>query len=421
MIRYALTGEARNNAFRALWMLLLGGLAFSAAILYLSDRVGTVALNEVVSKDGSVVILPVLLICFAGLNKAAQFPFAKWLLGAMAAPTPSSALLHSSTMVKAGVYIILRCSPVLEGTSAGAVVAFIGGLSFLAGSALAISQRDGKAVLAYSTIGNLGLIILCAGIGSPYALWAAVLLIIFHALAKALLFLCVGTVEQQTGSRDIEDMHGLISRMPMLTIVMLVGVAGMFLAPFGMLISKWAVLEALAARNPVYPPIVIFGGSLMLFFWAKWMGTLVAVTGPQPREDRGLGLEWVALGSLAVLSVLVCALYPFVGITLIEPLYGYDPVLSRGAVQMVGIMLGLMLLLPLGFFIHWKNLVHVDPYLSGANVDDPHRFMGSMGAPREWSFHNYYIRKFFSEEKVFRGTLVGSIVLVVLMFFMEKL
>ncbi len=421
MIRYALTEEALDHAFRALWMLLVGGVAFSAAILYLSDRVGTVGLHDVMSQDKSVVILPVLLICFAGLNKAAQFPFAKWLLGAMSAPTPSSALLHSSTMVKAGVYIVLRCAPVLEGTAAGAVVAFIGGLSFLAGSALAISQRDAKAVLAYSTIGNLGLIILCAGIGSKWALWAAVLLIIFHALSKALLFLCVGTVEQQTGSRDIEEMHGLICRMPLLTILMLVGFAGMFLAPFGMLISKWAVIEALAARNPIYPPIVIFGGSLMLFFWTKWMGTLVAVTGPQPREDRGLGMEWVALGALAVLSVLVCALYPFIGIYLIEPLYGYDPMLSRGAVQMVGIMLGLMLLLPLGFFIHWKNLVHVEPYLSGANVDDPHRFMGSMGAPREWSFHNYYIRKFFSEEKLFRGTLVGSIALVVLMFFIEKL
>jgi len=421
MIRYALTEEALDHAFRALWMLLVGGLAFAAAILYLSDRVGAVGLHEVVSGDGKGVMLPVLLLCFAGMNKAAQFPFARWLLGAMTAPTPASALLHSSTMVKAGVYIVLRCGPVLEGTAAGAAVAFLGGLSFLAGSALAISQRDAKAVLAYSTIGNLGLIILCAGIGSRWALWAAVLLILFHALAKALMFLCVGAIEQETGSRDIEDMHGLISRMPVLTLLMLVGVAGMFLAPFGMLISKWAVLEALAARNPVYPPVVIFGGSLMLFFWAKWMGTLVAVTGPEPRQDRGLGLEWVALGALAALSVLACGLYPFVGIYLIEPLYGYDPVLSRGAVQMVAIMLGLMLLLPLGFFVHWKHLVHVAPYLAGANVEDPHRFMGSLGAPRAWAFHNYYIRQLFSEEKLFRGTLAGSLVLIVLMFFMEKL
>lgn len=421
MIGYPQTEEAVHNSFLALWMLLLGGLGFAAAILYASSVCGTVDLGQLLAMKKSVVLLPVLLICFAGLNKAAQFPFAKWLLGAMVAPTPSSALLHSSTMVKAGVYIVLRCAPVLHGTAAGAMVALIGGLSFLAGSALAISQRDGKRVLAYSTIGNLGLIILCAGIGSHLTLWAAVLLIIFHAPAKALMFLCVGTVEQQTGSRDIEDMNGLISRMPLLTIVMLIGLAGMFLAPFGMLISKWVVLEVLARKNPVLPMIVIFGGELMLFFYVKWMGKLVAVTGPQPQQGEGIGIEWSALGGLAVLTVLVCGLFPFVGIYLIEPMYGCDPMLSRQAIRAVAIMLGLMLLLPLGFFIPRKDLVHVDLYLSGANVTDPHKFMDSMGTARDCSFKNYYINKYFSEEKLFPGALVGSIVLLILMFSMEKL
>ena len=165
----------------------------------------------------SVVMLPVLLLCFAGMNKAAQYPFGNWLLGAMVAPTPSSALLHSSTMVKAGVYLVLRCSPVLQNSASGAIVALIGGTSFVMCSALAISQSNGKKVLAYSTIANLGLIVLCAGIGTSFTLWAALLLIIFHAVAKALMFLCVGTVDHQTGSQDIEDMYGLVSRMPLLT------------------------------------------------------------------------------------------------------------------------------------------------------------------------------------------------------------
>jgi len=284
-----------------------------------------------------------------------------------------------------------------------------------------VSQRDGKSALAYSTIGNLGLIILCAGVGSRWALWAAVLLVIFHALAKALMFLCVGTIEQQIGSRDIEDMHGLISRMPLLTLVMLVGVAGMFLAPFGMLISKWAVLEALANKNPILPAMVIFGGSIMLFFWAKWMGKLVAVTGAPSRQGNGIGMEWSALFGLAGLTLLVCALYPVVGEYLIEPLYGYDPMLSRRAILMVGIMLGLMMLLPLGFLIHWKNLVHVDPYLSGANVSDPHQFTGFRGAAMDWSFRNYYIHKYFGEERLFNGVSAASFVMMALMFFMETL
>jgi len=421
MIRYPLSAAAIQNAFRALWMLLIGGMAFVSSIVYASNSLGTVELSRIVEMEKGAYMIPVLLLAFAGMNKAGQFPFAKWLLGAMVAPTPCSALLHSSTMVKAGVYLILRCAPAMFETAGGSVVAFSGGLSFLAGSALAISQRDAKRVLAYSTIANLGLITLCAGVGSCGALWAAVLLILFHALAKALMFLCVGTVEQQIGSRDIEDMHGLISRMPILTIVMLIGIAGMFLAPFGMLISKWAVIQALSSRNPIYPPIVIFGSSLHLFFWAKWMGKLSAITGAKPWQAKGIGIQWVALYGLAALTILTTGLYPLVGFYLIEPLYGYDPMLSRGSVLMVIAMLGLMVLLPLGFFIHWRNLVRVPPYLSGANVDDPHQFMGSLGHAREWSFKNYYLERYFSEEMLFRGTLVGSVGLIVLMFLVEHL
>ena len=415
MIGYSRDEEAVHNAFRALWMLLLGGCGFAGAIIYVSSRCGTIELNSLVGMEKTLVMAPVLLICFAGMNKAAQFPFARWLLGAMVAPTPSSALLHSSTMVKAGVYICIRCSPVLQDTAAGGVVALLGGLSFVMASALAISQRDGKKVLAYSTIGNLGLIILCAGVGSALALWAAVLLIIFHALSKALLFLCVGTVQQQTGSRDIEEMHGLISRMPLVTIAMLVGIAGMFLAPFGMLISKWAVLEALVQKSPFLPVIVVFGGSLMLFFWAKWMGQLVAVTRPEPNKEKGIGIEWVALGSLAGLTVLACAFYWLIGIYLIEPLFGPEPLLQEADVRMVMIMLLMMLLLPLGFLIHRKNLVHVDPYLCGANVSDPHEFMGSVGKPRYWWFNNYYLNDYFSEKKLSVVTNAIAIVLMVIL------
>jgi ech hydrogenase subunit A len=417
MIGYSRTEEAKHNAFLALWMLLLGGLAFAAAIVYSAVYCGTVELGQLVSMNKAVVMLPVLLICFAGMNKAAQFPFAPWLLGAMVAPTPSSALLHSSTMVKAGVYITIRCAPVLSNSAGGFVVALLGGLSFLAGSALAISQSDGKRVLAYSTIANLGLIVLCAGVGSHLSLWAATLLIIFHAPAKALMFICVGTVEQQTGSRDIEDMRGLISRMPLMTICMLIGVAGMFLAPFGMLICKWAVMESLARMNPILPVIVTFGGSLMLFFWAKWMGQLITVVGTQPEVEKGIGIEWTAISGLAGLTIAACALYPLAGSYLIEPLFGADPLLSRRAIVMVSVMLGLILLLPLGFLVHWKNLVHTEPYLAGVNVSDPHKYMGSLGKPRTWWFSNYYIDTYFGERRLFPSTVVVSLVLLAAMFF----
>lgn len=421
MISYSQKKEAVHNAFRALWMLMLGGLAFVMAILYLAKQCNTIELQQVMAMGSSLVLLPVLFLCFAGMNKAALYPFGNWLLGAMVAPTPSSALLHSSTMVKAGVYLVLRCSPVLKDTTAGAIVALIGGLSFLAGSALAISQRDGKRILAYSTIANLGLIVLCAGIGTSFTLWAAVLVIIFHAVAKALMFLCVGTVEHQTGSKDIEDMEGLISRMPGTTLTMLIGLSGMFLAPFGMLISKMAVIEALANRSPIFPPIVIFGGSLMLFFWTKWMGKLFAVSQPAITQEKGIGIEWVALWGLAFLTVLACVCYPIIGTKWLEPMYGWNLMLDHNVFVVIGLMLALMILPLIIFALRRKNLVYVAPYLGGANMADPRQFRNSLGNSQAWTFKNYYLARFFGERTLMKGTIILSILLFILMFLVEKL
>ena len=423
MIGYSRTKEAKHNSFRALWMLLLGGLAFAMAILCATNVCHTVELQQLVTLNKTIVLLPILLICFAGMNKAALYPFGAWLLGAMVAPTPSSALLHSSTMVKAGVYIVLRCSPVLQGTASGAMVAFIGGLSFVMCSALAIAQSDAKKVLAYSTIANLGLIVLLAGIGTSFTLWVAVLLIVFHAIAKALMFLAVGTVDQQLGSKDIEDMHGLISRAPLITFVMIIGLGGMFLAPFGLLISKMAAIEALTLTNPIFPPIVIFGGSLMLFFYTKWMGTIISVTSEKPPiKTHGIGIQWIALGGLSVLVIAAVVAYPWIGRKWIEPLYGPNPMMSEGVEITIGIMLALIIVPLISFLVRWKHLVKTEPYLCGVNVkESKYEFEGSLGKPRDVAFGNYYIKKFFGEEKLLKGTIICSICLWILMFFMENL
>jgi NADH:ubiquinone oxidoreductase subunit 5 (subunit L)/multisubunit Na+/H+ antiporter MnhA subunit len=171
-------------------------------------------LDQVLVSGKALILIPAALIGFAGLTKAAQMPFSSWLVGAMVAPTPVSALLHSSTMVKAGVYILVRFAPVFQGTVVGYTLAFVGAFTFIIASGIAISQTNAKRVLAYSTIANLGLIVACAGIGTAEAIWAAILLIIFHAISKSLMFLSVGTVEHRIKSREIEDMNGLIVRMP---------------------------------------------------------------------------------------------------------------------------------------------------------------------------------------------------------------
>ena len=206
-----------RNSDLALALNVLGGAFFAAGLMWLALGPGpkTGELQALVASGRAALPVAVLL-GLAGLVKSAQLPFHQWLLGAMVAPTPVSALLHASTMVKAGVFLLLRFSPVYQDTLAGGLLAGVGAAAFVAASLLAVAERDAKRVLAYSTIANLGLIVACAGIGGRDALWAGMLLMVFHAVAKGLLFLAVGSAEHRLGSRDIEDMQGLLQRQRVL-------------------------------------------------------------------------------------------------------------------------------------------------------------------------------------------------------------
>ena len=147
LIGYTKTEEATQNAFTALWMNLLGGIAFAIALVYLASQAGGVlGLDQVLASGQAMVLIPATLIGFAGLTKAAQMPFSSWLVKAMVAPTPVSALLHSSTMVKAGVYILIRLAPVFAMTFTGYLLAMVGALTFLIASGIAISQSNAKKV-----------------------------------------------------------------------------------------------------------------------------------------------------------------------------------------------------------------------------------------------------------------------------------
>src|SRR5208337_362854 len=166
------------------------------------------------------------------------------------------------------------------------------------------------------------------------ALWAGILLILFHAVTKALLFLCVGVFEQKTNTRDIESMSGLIVAMPKLSIMIQIGIAGMFLAPFGMLVSKWAVLRALVDSNPLLVVFVVFGSSATLFFWVKWMGKLLEVTKVRPADETGItARQWAAVGALSALSLGLVGFYPLISAALIEPyvrgIYGMVTTISQ--------------------------------------------------------------------------------------------
>jgi len=420
LIGYTQTEEAARNARRALVMNLAGGLAFALAIVWCHQRIHSIELQALIGSKQSLVLLPAALLCFAGITKSAQLPFSSWLLGAMVAPTPVSALLHSSTMVKAGVYLVLRMAPAITGTKVGMMVAMVGGVTFVIGSLAAITTSEAKRVLAWSTIANLGLIVLCGGIGTYEALWAGVLLIIFHAVAKCLLFLCVGTVEHKLHSRNIEDMSGLILRMPRVAVMMLIGMAGMFLAPFGMLISKWAVLKAVVDAAPALSVFIVFGSSATLFFWVKWMGKLLEVVTPaEPEKEEFAPSEGMALYGLATATFLTCLLFPLISSRLVEPyvvdVYGKSASLSPGNIIIMTIMMALVMLFPLSFIRYGHGVKVVSAYLGGANVNRSVSFLGSANAVEEVTMHNYYLRGLISETWLSRWGVVGSTVFLAIM------
>ncbi len=423
LIGYTRNEESLNNAFLALWMNLLGGLAFALALVYMTIcPEPTMELNQLIARGSAFTLLPAALLCFAGLTKSAQLPFSSWLLGAMVAPTPVSALLHSSTMVKAGVFLILRFAPVVKGTPVGFFLALVGGVTFLLASLAAVTQSESKRVLAYSTVANLGLIVACAGVGTPEAFWAAVFLLLFHAVSKGLLFLGVGAVEHRIGSRNIEDMDGLLARQPGLAVVLLVGILGMFLAPFGMLISKWVTLQALVDASPLLAVLVAFGSGPTLFFWAKWMGKIISMPAGEPKAGAKTPLdEWMALWPLAVMTVAACALFPLISMTVVEPylfsLYGATVRFEAADLVIMMIMLGLMILLPAGFYFLPDRSKRVEPYLAGVQAGGGASFQGSLET-REVTLRNHYLQGFVHEGKIMKTGVWLSIAILVV-FFLE--
>jgi ech hydrogenase subunit A len=408
LIGYTGTEEATNNAFNALWMNLLGGVAFAGAILWIAmSGDGMMGLDALTTTGKALALIPAALIGFAGLTKAAQLPFSSWLVGAMVAPTPVSALLHSSTMVKAGVYIIVRLAPVFQATVTGYMIAMVGALTFLIASGIAISQSNAKRVLAYSTIANLGLIVACAGIGTYEAIWAAILLIVFHAISKSLLFLATGSVEHRIRSREIDDMNGLIVRMPKIAAMMVIGIAGMFLLPFGMLISKWAAIRAFidAPYGFVFVILLAFGSAMTLFFWAKWMGKIITVTSDSKNIEGEVDhSEWTALISLAGLSFVTTLVFPMLSTKLLEPFlmanYGRVAQLSQDNIIIMILMLFLLMVMPLSILLSARRHKHLAPYMGGRTTTHDLRFSGSLGVQKKAVMSNYYLQDWFGETRL---------------------
>ncbi len=463
LIGHDRTEIAIRNATRALWMNMTGGVAFVAAIIaiyYKTNSVEYFSLQNLINHSPELtgfLLLPFALLCFAGFTKAAQVPFQSWLCGAMVAPTPVSALLHSSTMVKAGVYLIVRLAPGFQGTYLSTIVATFGAFTFVTASALAVNMSNGKKILAYSTIANLGLIIACAGINTPAAIIAAILLIIFHAVSKGLLFLCVGTIEHAIGSRDIEDMRGLYNSMPAVSRITIIGILTMSLPPFGALMSKWMAIEA-AANIPWVVVMVALGSGLTVIFWARWAGLFVS--GPQLKEQevkkesaikstiltmfRGFypNAKWndpvsikLPLTLLAIGAIVLSMGVPWIYTILVDPVVAsYRPGLFIEPFKMgpFGLTSGVGAFYVLPVFLisivaylfavlaskKGGHRVVSAPYMCGEHYPDPShpKFRSHLNTWRDYLAGNVYLQQFIGEDKISYWINILSLIILIVMF-----
>ena len=213
--------ESRRSALQALLVTGGGGLALLAGFVLLGIiGGGTFELRELMADPEAVrahALYPAAfaLVALGALTKSAQFPFHFWLPNAMAAPTPVSAYLHSATMVKAGIYLLMRLDALLGGTALWTfTLSTVGVITMLLGAVWALRQTDLKKTLAYSTVTALGTLTLLVGLSFEASIQAAVVFLLVHALYKGALFMIAGSVDHETGTRDVLTLGGLRKAMP---------------------------------------------------------------------------------------------------------------------------------------------------------------------------------------------------------------
>ncbi len=282
------TIKSRRSALQALMMTGVGGLALLAGIILIGTTAGTFEMSEINAMPGvmteSVMYLPILLLVLAGaFTKSAQMPFHFWLPNAMAAPTPVSAYLHSATMVKAGVYLMARVHPSFAGTDVWLwTLTIAGAITMVFASVMALRQTDLKLALAYTTLMALGALTLLLGNESGYTITAAATFLVVHSLYKAALFLVVGILDAQTGTREANKLFGMAKAMPITAIA--AAIAALSMAGFPPFLGfigkelKYAGAIAVASEPILVAGAVLISSALMVAiagivsfrpFWSK--------------------------------------------------------------------------------------------------------------------------------------------------------
>jgi len=302
---------ARLAARRALFLTVSGGLALLAGFVLFVDEAGSASLSELSPVTGTAASAAAVLLMAAAATKSAQVPFHVWLPGAMAAPTPVSAYLHSATMVKAGVLLVAVAAPALSETGPWTPLGVTLGLaSMIWGGVGALRQVDAKLILAWGTVSQLGLMIALLSLGEAKATFAAVSMLLAHAVFKAALFMLVGEVDVRTGTRDIRVLSGLPRTMPIVCAATVA--AGLSMAGAPPLLgfpAKEAAIEGVLGLNGfdgVVVTVTVVVGSVITVSYAVRLLLGMFGTSGEPTEVAparvALGLPPALLSALGVVG-----------------------------------------------------------------------------------------------------------------------
>ncbi|KNC18454.1 monovalent cation/H+ antiporter subunit A [Arthrobacter sp. RIT-PI-e] len=332
--------SARRSALQALIVTTFGGLAMLVGLVMIGEAAGTYRISEVMAgasdlvARGTLVDVAIVLVLVGAITKSALVPFHFWLPAAMAAPTPVSAYLHAAAMVKAGIYLVARFAPGFTETAYWYPVIFVLGMAtMLIGGWRALRQFDLKLVLAYGTVSQLGFLTMVVGLGGQDGAVAGLGLLLAHGFFKATLFLVVGIIDHQAGTRDLRVLSGVGAASPLLFVTALIAAASMGgVPPLLGFVAKESVYEAFLHRAEHGPAgVLLFGGiilgSILTFAYsARFVWGAFALKRGKPRTDfAAVGATFLLAPALLAVASLLFGLWPVPLDAMIQPYAGLFP------------------------------------------------------------------------------------------------
>ncbi len=307
--------KARAAALQAIFITGSGSLAMLAGFVILGQGAGTYRISEMIVQppSGGAVSAGLVLVLLGAFTKSAQWPFGLWLPGAMVAPTPVSTYLHSATMVKAGVYLVARLSPIVATTGQWRLlVLLVGSVTMLVGGLRAVRQHDLKLLLAYGTVSQLGFLMLLVGTGEYKIAQAGTVLLLAHGAFKAALFMLVGIIDHEAGTRDIRELHGFGAGWLPVKVAAVVGAASMAgLPPLLGFVAKEKALDTYLEYGDfggatVVLVVLVVGSILTFAYSARYLlGVFGAFGDPdhEPRSRAAHAAPAVFVGPAVMLTV----------------------------------------------------------------------------------------------------------------------